>query len=184
MPTSDAEGKDWSLERFKRHLPDTVTDVGPGEGTYAKLFRPVHEGVWWTAVEIHRPYVKKFRLNSTKTRRMYDEIHVEDVRESEAHLFHRDLVILGDIAEHLPREDAVALLHRIVEGPEDAPGAHHILVSVPIVESVQGEVDGNPHEAHLHQWDADDMDAVLAGLGGNVDSLRGNTLGVWWWSRG
>ena len=33
MPTSDAEGKDWSLARFKRHLPNTVTDIGPGEGT-------------------------------------------------------------------------------------------------------------------------------------------------------
>ncbi|MBQ1164445.1 hypothetical protein KBZ21_41395, partial [Streptomyces sp. A73] len=41
-----AEGKDWSLARFERHLPDTVCDVGPGEGTYAKLFRPVHKGVW------------------------------------------------------------------------------------------------------------------------------------------
>ena len=81
-------------------------------------------------------------------------------------------------------EDAVALLHRIVEGPEDAHGAHHILISVPIVDSPQGEVDGNPHEAHLHQWDADDMDQVLAGLGGNVETFRGGTLGCWWWSRG
>lgn len=184
MPTSDAEGKDWSLERFKRHLPKTVCDVGPGEGTYAKLFRPVHEGVWWTGIEAHAPYVKRFRLKSTKTRKMYDEVHVMDVREAPAHLFHRDLVVAGDVLEHLPREDAVALLQRIVEGPEDASGAHHILVSVPIVDSPQGEVDGNPHEAHLHQWDADDMDTVMAGLGGNVESMRGETLGCWWWNRG
>ncbi|MBQ1163564.1 class I SAM-dependent methyltransferase, partial [Streptomyces sp. A73] len=80
MPTSDAEGKDWSLARFERHLPDPVCDVGPGEGTYAKLVRPVHKGVWWTAVEVHKPYVAKYQLRSTKTRTMYDEIHVEDVR--------------------------------------------------------------------------------------------------------
>jgi hypothetical protein len=178
MPTSDAEGKDWSLEKFKFHLPNTVTDVGPGEGTYAKLFRPVHEGVWWTAVEIHRPYIRKYGLKSTKTRRMYDEIHVEDVRESEDHLFYRDLVLFGDVLEHVERDDAVALLQRA-----EAAGAWNILVSVPIVESVQGEVDGNPHEAHLHQWDPDDMDAVLAGLGGRVDSMRGSTLGCWWWTR-
>ncbi|MGW9245745.1 class I SAM-dependent methyltransferase [Streptomyces badius] len=180
MPTSDTEGKDWSLERFKRHLPNTVTDVGPGEGTYAKLFRPVHEGVWWTAVEIFRPYVRKFGLrNTTKRTGMYDEIHVEDIRESEDHLLYRDLVIFGDVLEHLPREDAVALLERAV-----AAGAWNLLVSVPIVESVQGEVDGNPHEAHLHQWDADDMDTVLARLGGNVETFRGSTLGCWWWNRG
>lgn len=178
MPTSDAEGKDWSLERFKRHLPNTVTDVGPGEGTYAKLFRPVHEGVWWTAVEIHKPYVRKHGLKSTKTRTMYDEIHVMDVREAPDHLLYRDLVVFGDVLEHVERDDAVALLQRAV-----AAGAWNIFVSVPVVESVQGEVDGNPHEAHLHQWDPDDMDQVLAGLGGRVETFRGETLGVWWWNR-
>jgi hypothetical protein len=178
MPTSDAEGKDWSLARFKRHLPTTVTDIGPGEGTYAKLFRPEHEGVWWTAVEIHKPYVTKYKLKSTKTRKMYDEIHVEDVRDSDDHLFHRDLVIAGDVLEHMPREDAVALLQRIEQA-----GAWNILVSLPIVDSQQGEVDGNPHEAHVHQWDAKDMDQVLASLGGRVESMKGGTLGVWWWSR-
>ncbi|MEI5032400.1 hypothetical protein RB201_04165 [Streptomyces sp. S1A(2023)] len=110
---------------------------------------------------------------------MYDEIHVEDIRESEDHLLYRDLVILGDVLEHMPREDAVALLERAV-----AAGAWNLLVSVPIVESVQGEVDGNPHEAHVHQWDAGDMDAVLAGLGGTVASFHGSTLGCWWWNRG
>jgi hypothetical protein len=109
---------------------------------------------------------------------MYDEIHVEDARQSDGHLFHRDLVICGDVLEHMPREDAVALLHRIVEA-----GAWNILVSLPIIESVQGEVGGNPHETHLHQWDADDMWRTLAALGGNVEYEYGNTLGVWWWSR-
>ncbi|MCM8548902.1 class I SAM-dependent methyltransferase [Streptomyces sp. STCH 565 A] len=178
MPTSDAEGKDWSLALFERHLPNTVTDVGPGEGTYARLFRPVHAGIWWTAIEIYKPYVAKYKLRSTKTRRMYDEIHIEDVRESEDHLFHRDLVILGDVLEHMPRGSAVTLLETIV-----AAGAWHILVSVPIVDSPQGEVDGNPHEAHVHQWAADDMDAVMARLGGTVETFRGGTLGCWWWTR-
>jgi hypothetical protein len=179
MPTSDNEGKDWSLDWFRYHLPNTVTDVGPGEGTYAKLFRPVHEGVWWTAIEVHKPYVAKYKLKSTKTRRMYDEIHVEDVRKSAEHLFYRDLVIFGDVLEHVERDDAVVLLQRA-----EAAGAWNILVSLPIVDSPQGEVDGNPHEAHLHQWDADDMDQVLAGLGGRVETFRGGTLGVWWWNRG
>jgi hypothetical protein len=109
---------------------------------------------------------------------MYDEIHIEDARESAGHLFHRDLVIAGDVLEHMPRQDAVDLLHRI----HDA-GAWHILVSVPIVDSQQGEVDGNPNEAHLHQWDQDDMDQVLAELGGTLEAYYGDTLGVWWWSR-
>ncbi|MFH8926380.1 class I SAM-dependent methyltransferase [Streptomyces pristinaespiralis] len=179
MPTSDAEGKDWSLARFKKHRPNTVTDIGPGDGTYARLFRPEHRGVWWTAIEIHKPYVAKYKLKNTKTRTgMYDELHIEDARQSKDHLFHRDLVIAGDVLEHMPREDAVALLQRIEQA-----GAWHILVSLPIVDSQQGEVDGNPHEAHVHQWDAKDMDQVLAQLGGRVEKMHGRTLGVWWWSR-
>ena len=179
MPTSDAEGKDWSLDWFRYHLPNTVCDVGPGEGTYAKLFRPVHEGVWWTGIEIHKPYIRKYGLKNTAKRTgMYDEVHNLDAREAPDHLYYRDAVLLGDVLEHMPREDAVALLERIV-----AAGAWNILVSVPIVDSPQGEVDGNPHEAHLHQWDADDMDAVMASLGGKVETFRGGTLGCWWWTR-
>jgi len=178
MPTSDTEGKDWSLARFQRHLPDTVCDIGPGEGTYARLFRPAHTGVWWTAIEIHKPYITKYKLKTTKTRPMYDEIHVEDARQAADHLYYRDLVIAGDVLEHMERDAAVALLQRI-----EAAGAWHILISVPIVKSEQGEVDGNGYEAHVHQWDPDDMDTVLAQLGGTTEATRGSTLGVWWWSR-
>ncbi|MFF9631747.1 methyltransferase domain-containing protein [Streptomyces fradiae] len=178
MPTSLDEGKDWSLKHFERVKPDTVCDIGPGEGTYAKLLRPMHQGIWWTAIEIHKPYIAKYKLKTTKTRRMYDEIHVEDARRSAGHLFHRDLVICGDVLEHMPREDAVELLRRI-----EAAGAWNILISVPIVDAPQGEVDGNPHEAHVHHWDAGDMDQVLAQLGGRTGTYRGHTLGVWWWSR-
>ena len=179
MPTSDAEGKDWSLARFKKHRPNTVTDIGPGDGTYARLFRPEHHGVWWTAIEIHKPYVAKYKLKNTKTRTgMYDELHIEDARQSEDHLFHRDLVIAGDVLEHMERDEAVQLLQRIEQA-----GTWHILVSLPIVDSQQGEVDGNPHEAHVHQWGAKDMDQVLASLGGRVEKMHGRTLGVWWWSR-
>jgi hypothetical protein len=179
MPTSDAEGKDWSLDHYLRHRPNTVTDIGSGEGTYARLFRPHHHGTWWTGIEIHHPYISRHKLRNTKTRRgMYDELHAMDARNAPDHLYHRDLVIAGDVLEHMPRHDAVALLHRI----RDA-GAWHILVSVPIVPSPQGEVDGNPHEAHLHQWDPDDMDHVLDMLDGTLESMRGDTLGVWWWRR-
>jgi hypothetical protein len=179
MPTSIAEGKDWSLRLFEQQKPDTVCDVGPGEGTYAKLFRPAHQGIWWTAIEIHKPYIRKYGLKNTAKRKdMYDEVHNLDAREAPDHLFHRDLVIFGDVLEHMERDDAVALLQKT-----EAAGAWNILVSLPIVEAPQGQVDGNPYEEHVHHWDADDMDQVLAGLGGRIEAMRGDTLGVWWWSR-
>lgn len=173
MPTSIDEGKDWSLDRFRRHQPATVTDIGPGNGTYAKLLRTHHPGIWWTCIEIHKPYIGRYKL-----RAKYDEVHHLDARRAPGHLYHRDLVICGDVLEHMERDEAVALLQRIEQA-----GAWHILVSLPIVEAPQGEVEGNPHEEHIHHWDADDMDHVLAGLGGRTETMRGHTLGVWWWSR-
>ncbi|MGV9271568.1 class I SAM-dependent methyltransferase [Kitasatospora sp. NPDC003701] len=173
MPTSDVEGKDWSLDLFLEHRPDTVTDIGPGRGTYAWLMRPRHQGTWWTAVEIHQPYIDRYGLHL-----QYDEVHHLDARDAPGHLFDRDLVIAGDVLEHMPAEDAIALLYRITQA-----GARHLLVSLPIIYAPQGEVDGNPHEAHVHHWNAADMDHVLGGLGGTVQARHGHTLGCWWWSR-
>lgn len=171
MPTSIAEGKDWSLAQYLSHRPGTVTDIGPGEGTYALLFRPEHHGVWWTAVEIWEPYVDRYGLAE-----LYDELHVVDARKAPDHLYWRELVIAGDVLEHMPREDAVKLLHRIAQA-----GARNLLVSLPIIHAPQGEVDGNPHEAHVHHWAYDDMHTTLAAMGGSLDAFRGGTLGVWWW---
>jgi hypothetical protein len=51
------------------------------------------------------------------------------------------------------------------------------------VDYPQGAIGGNKHEAHVHQWDADDMDAVLAELGGYTEAARGAVIGTWWWRR-
>lgn len=183
MPTSIEEGKDFLDRLFEHHRPNTVLDVGPGEGTYAKRWRKVHQGVWWTAVEIFEPYIKRFNLlrKGKTTKSKYDEIHVMDIREAPDHLFHRDLVIFGDVLEHMPKEDAEAVLARAVK-----VGAYNIVVSVPTVEAPQGEVDGNPHEAHVHHYTFEEMtDMLIRVTGGNgiMFSREGETVSVWWWYR-
>lgn len=185
MPTSIEEGKEWLTGFFENHRPDTVLDVGPGEGTYAKLWRPLHKGVWWTGVEVWKPYISKYKLKSTKTRVMYDEMHNMNAMDAPAHLFYRDLVILGDVLEHMPREQAIVLLNRIHEGPEDGHGALNVAVSVPIVHAPQGAVEGNPYEEHVHHYTVEEMTDMLHEClpGGTLHMEPQATVGVWWWSR-
>lgn len=80
-----------------------VLDVGPGAGKYGKLLggsgRVVH------AVEIFAPYVSLFRLTET-----YAHVFVGNVMQFPFQKRQYDLVVLGDVLEHLSVPDAQALL--------------------------------------------------------------------------
>lgn len=180
MPTSIEEGKDWLTAFFMAKNPQTVLDVGVGEGTYAKLWRPMNKGIWWTGIEAWKPYVRQFKLKSTKTRVMYDELHIMEAADAELHLFHRDLVIFGDVLEHMSKGEAQRLLNRAHEG-----GAWNIAVSVPIIHAPQGAVDGNPYEEHVHHYTVEEMTEMLLEClpGGTLHKQPQTTVGVWWWTR-
>jgi hypothetical protein len=59
--------------------------------------------------------------------------------------FKFDLVILGDILEHMPMEDAVNLWSKIERD------AKYALISIPIIHYPQGAVDDNPYEVHVEE---------------------------------
>lgn len=149
----------------------TVVDVGPGEGTYSVLGRHIIHWARWVGVEIHEPYVERFLLGQK-----YDDLIVGDVREWKPELANY-VILLGDVLEHLPLEDAKEVLsfHMGL--------AQEVYVSVPIVHSPQGSCFGNDHEAHLHQWTWDQMTGVLAGFPGTLESFKGAQVGRWWWRR-
>ncbi|MET9953513.1 class I SAM-dependent methyltransferase [Streptomyces sp. NPDC006339] len=167
MPVSHHEGRGWVADRLAAARPHLVIDVGAGEGIYAMLMRSRTPQARWEAVEVWAPYVERFAL-ATK----YDAVHTVDVR---AFTWPQEpfTVLLGDVVEHLPEADARELLAGLKRRAE------HVMVSVPIVHIEQGPVGGNPHEAHLKHWSYEEMDELMGGC----DSLRGDVLGRWWWSR-
>jgi hypothetical protein len=178
MPTSDRQGKFVAKALINQANPTNIWDIGPGEGTYYHLIEddgPNNE--WysgnfhhWTAVEIWQPYVDKYDLRS-----MYDNLVVADVRDvdfSEVGTFLKeDLIIFGDVLEHMPEDDARRVILRAKKS------FRWILVSLPIVHAPQGEVNGNPYEAHLKHWTFDEMHEVM----GKCMAFKGSTLGVFWW---
>jgi hypothetical protein len=164
MPRSLIDGKAWISHEVARLKPTTLLDVGPGQGTYSDLLRGVTPGATWSCVEIFAPYVEIFEL-----RRKYDVVHVADIR-SFSWPCQYDVVILGDVLEHLTLADA-----RQVWGSARAH-ARHVVLSIPIVEYPQGVHYDNIHETHLHIWS---HELVVNELDGICRWQRHELIGVY-----
>lgn len=168
MPQSSAEGKPWTRDRITALAgtvgPLVVLDIGPGVGTYAKLLAgPAVSRL--IGLEIYEPYVTTYRL-----REYYDEIVIGDARE--VPLPACDVVILGDVAEHMTRDAALDLWARAAAAARRA-----VYLSIPIVHYPQGEIEGNEHEHHVvDDWDHDKVLAAFDGIG---EFWTGTEIGVY-----
>ncbi len=148
MPGSSSRGK-FDILNWRRSLPvfKYVLDIGPGWGTYAKLLK--RKGEVWHAVEIHEPYINKFKLNN-----FYDKIFIENIVDfTHTEKFNSyDLVIMGDIIEHLSKEDGIATLRKVLAFSK------YCIISLPLDEETQTDQENNfehwqnPHERHLARW--------------------------------
>jgi SAM-dependent methyltransferase len=145
MPYSSTEGKEWMREQIDRLAPATVLDVGAGAGTYFDLAAQPWQ--FWMAVEVWQPYLARFDLAAR-----YDGVIFGDVRTIAWPDI--DLVIFGDVLEHLSRADALMVW-------DDArKHSRHVLLSIPVVPYPQGAEEGNPHEAHLETWAHEECEAL------------------------
>jgi hypothetical protein len=154
---SSEEGKDWTRARIhelaERHGPLSVLDVGPGVGTYARLLAgPDVRHI--VGLEVWEPYLTTYHLADH-----YDELVVGDVRT--APLPEVDVVILGDVLEHMSRAEAVEVWRRAGEAARLA-----VYLSMPIVHYPQDEIEGNPFEVHVEEdWDPASVTATFEGIG-------------------
>lgn len=143
MPTSTEEGKQLTVEWVKE-LPEIkrVLDIGVGQGTYFVLMgRPgkVLDHAHWVGVEVWAPYIQRFSLRS-----LYHEIIEQDARTIDYDQLGKfDLVIAGDILEHMTKEESVELVDNIMRN------STRLLISIPIIHYPQGEEGGNPYERHV-----------------------------------
>ena len=137
MPNSYTFFKQEIKQWFLENIPTSkrILDVGPGEGTYADLLHSI--GYRIDAVEIYAPYVEQFNLRSK-----YDNVYIDDILNFNINYY--DVVILGDVLEHLSIEQAQQFINKIEDLNKQC------LVAVPYMMS-QGEVDGNVHEAHKQE---------------------------------
>lgn len=139
MPGSIRENDAFVIDTVMDKIrPDSLLDVGPGRGTYADLLGPYCDTWIFEAVEVWEPYVELFNL-----RDKYDHVCVNDIRD---HVdFEYDLVIFGDVMEHMTLEEAKAVWSRC------ADQAKWGMISVPIIHYPQGAEYGNPFEVHVQE---------------------------------
>lgn len=119
---------DWIRANFEKNI--NILDVGVSDGKWRKLLSdfPNIDGV-----EIFEPYVDNVRS-------IYRYIFITDIKD--LHYDWYDLIIFGDVIEHMHIKDAKRTLDYAKDHCRD------MIVAVPF-QYVQGEVNGNVHEIHI-----------------------------------
>lgn len=139
MPYSYHFGKPDAIEWIRKNFTQThnILDVGPGVGTYSDLLKPYHYTL--DGLEIYDGYVLAYELESK-----YNKVYVDSIVNFDVSPY--ELVILGDVLEHLTIEDAHSVINK----------CKNVLVAVPY-NCPQSKVDFwdkgfhlvNPYEEHL-----------------------------------
>lgn len=155
MPTSDPEGIAPVVREVMRLRPSTVLDVGIGMGKWGLLFREYLDAwhhhrctqdefrIRIDGVEIYEPYIQQWH------HAIYDTIHIGDVRRLAPELPAYDLVYLGDVIEHMPKEDGHKLLVELK--------FKHCIISTPAIKTQMVRGKPNPHLDHKCIWTAADF---------------------------
>jgi methyltransferase family protein len=131
--TSFPFGKHETVEFIARRLPDKnskILDVGPGRGIYNRLLKAMGYK-YFDAVETYLPYIRSFKLES-----MYDSVYNRNIIDFEYR--HYDLVIMGDVVEHLHIGDA----QKVVAYAQTH--SHLVVIAVPYLLPQKGsQLDGS-----------------------------------------
>jgi hypothetical protein len=134
VATSHPELRVWVAEQAERLAPTSLLDVGPGEGTYGRLLAGIPHR---EAVEVWEPYVAEHRLAD-----VYQTVHIADIRTWRWPDRRWDLIVCGDVLEHMTRDEAA---HVYAQAQKHADA---VLVCLPIVDWPQHGHD-NPYETHV-----------------------------------
>ena len=167
MGTSHPETKPWVIDRILATEARWVLDVGAGAGNWLDALRAAGYGNHVVAVEVWEPYVAEYRLEER-----YGTVMRMDAREVSADFFALfDVVIFGDVLEHMTKAEAQTMWER-------AQAARHAAIAIPIVHYCQGALNGNPHEEHVKpDWSHEE---VLASFPGIAESQVFTVTGAYW----
>ena len=144
MPISNRTNEDFvkTYIHAKVKPEGRILDVGPGAGLNYEMLKDRYSNI--DGVEVFEPYVAKYSLLEK-----YNNVFVQNVVDFE-NFGDYDLVLMGDVLEHLTVIDSVKVLENIINS-----GSHGV-IQVPY-QYVQGILEDNIHEIHIQ----DDLTAEI-----------------------
>lgn len=145
MPPSQQpmEGEKIVLDRILYDPQLRVLDVGCGEGKWSVLTGKV---ALCHGIEAWMDYAIKYKLKE-----LYDKLFVMDVKDFE-NFSDYDVVIFGDVLEHLKYDDAVDVIGKI----KDSKVTAYLIIPISLCEQ-DGMFYGNPYETHRYQWTHEEL---------------------------
>jgi len=154
MPESSLFGKDWVSCIYKSLKGvRTVLDVGVGIGTYYHQLQNLNSPKkFWIGVEVFKPYIKKYKLD--KHYSLIINANIMNVKD----LYHVDLVIFGDVLEHLTKVNAEKIIKRF-QGI-----SKYMIFVLPLGVSTQDKVNNNAYEKHIATWTHSQMLELLPSI--------------------
>lgn len=150
MCTSDPAVKNGLIEYVKYcGLPKSIFDIGMGNGGYGKRFKDIDPTIHMTGLEIFASYIR----DDWGYSKLYDKVYIGDMRTFDYSKVNAELVIAGDVIEHVVKDEGIKVIEQLVRHYE------WVLVAVPIVYFPQGADNeyGNIHEEHKHHWGIKEM---------------------------
>ncbi|MBX3178134.1 MAG: hypothetical protein KF886_12280 [Candidatus Hydrogenedentes bacterium] len=143
--------------------PKSVLDVGCGFGKWGYLCREYldvfpgrpYPDQWITridGIEFFEPYIMPHQ------RFLYSNIMIGDVRDLCKEIDHYDLIIAGDVIEHMFKDEAESVLETLY-----AQANKLLIVNIPLGEGwIHPEEYGNPAELHRSEWYVEDFEPFRA----------------------
>ncbi len=140
------------MQAIRDLKPGRIMELGIGSGCYGEMIRRDLPGVTLHGVEAFDGY-------ENPRWKCYDRIFRKNILEMKFKPY--DLFLAVDIIEHIEKERAQVLL-ALLPGP--------VLLSIPW-NFDQGEVDGNPLQAHVSKWVRSDFPAGCRDLSNHLSLI-------------
>lgn len=159
MPLSIWLGMEDALQSIVQRRPSSVLDAGTGFGLWGMLLRQyldvwsgrIHRDQWTTRIDGIEIDERRVQPHA---RYLYTEILVGDIRTvvpRRAAKQRYDVILFGDVIEHLPKEDGRELLDAAV-----ALAAELVVIRIPLGDGWRREGREEP-DHHRSQWYASDF---------------------------
>lgn len=158
MPVSTSVHISHCLKYIINMRPRSILDIGCGFGMWGFLSRMyldvAEERVQptdWTlrvdGLELFEPYIQSHQ------RALYSNIIIGDIRELAPTVDNYELIIAGDVIEHLDKDDGETVVETLYDKATRA-----LIVNIPLGEGWEHpERHGNPGELHRSQWYIEDF---------------------------